>query len=239
MNSWTTAESLLIIAHRGASADMHENSLAAFALAADQGADAIELDVQFSADNQIVIFHDSTLERFTGDKRKVSQLTLEQLKAIDLGQGQTIPTLDELLEMIGPRLLYNIEIKDFSLGDSGLETAVADRIESFGLQSQTLISSFNPLSARRVRRACGRSIPVALIRAPGLLKYTYLFASEQADNPHHALVDEVYMAWAAKKGYRIHAWTVDDPQEARRLADLGVHGIITNKPQFIREQLFA
>jgi glycerophosphoryl diester phosphodiesterase len=237
MNSWTATDSLLIIAHRGASADLPENSLAAFALAAEQGADGIELDVQFSADNQIVIFHDATIERFTGHKYKVSHLTLAELKEVDLGQGQVIPTLDELLEMMGPRLLYNIEIKDFNLRNKGLEAAIADRIESFAVQDQTLISTFNPLSVRRARKVFSRSVPIALIRATGLLQYTYLFASEQADNPHHALVNEKYIAWAKKRGYRIHAWTVDDPGEASRLAGLGVHGIITNRPQIIREHL--
>ncbi len=237
MNSWITARTPLIIGHRGASVDLPENSLAAFALAAEHGADGIELDVQFSADKQIVIFHDTLLERLTGSKRKVSELALAELKEFDIGGGQTIPTLDELFEMVGPRVLYNIEIKDFSVRDNGLETAVADRVESFGLQDLALISSFNPLSVRRARNAFSRSIPIALIRAQGILKYTYHFARAQADNPHHALVDERYMAWARKRAYRVHAWTVDDPQEASRLAGLGVHGIITNKPAFVRQHL--
>ena len=237
MNSWTLAETPLIIGHRGASADLPENTLAACSLAAEQGADGIELDVQLSADKQIVVFHDSTLERLAGSKRKVSDLTVSQLKDIDLGEGQTIPTLDELLEMMGPRLLYNIEIKEFSLRDNGLETAVADRIESFGLQDLVLISSFSPFSVRRARKVFSRSVPVALIRAKGIYKYTYLLASEQADNPHYSMVDEAYMVWAKKRGYRVHVWTVDDPQEASRLAGLGVHGIITNKPELIRQHL--
>ncbi len=237
MNNWFSTETPLIIGHRGASEDLPGNTLAAFALAAEQGADGIELDVQLSADNQTIIFHDFTLKRFTGSKHKVSELTTPELKDIDLGKGQTISTLDELFEMMGPQVLYNIEIKEFSLRDNGLETAVADCIESFGLQDMTLISSFNPLAVRRARKALSRSIPVALNRMKGIFKYTYLLASEQADNPHHSMVDETYMAWAKKRGYRVHAWTVDDPQEASRLASLGVHGIITNKPQFVRQHL--
>ncbi len=237
MNSWTAAGKPLIIAHRGASAALPENTLAAFALAAEQGADGIELDVQFSADEQIVVFHDTTLERLAGSKSKVSELTLAELKTVNLGEGQTIPTLDELLEFMGPRLLYNIELKGFSLRDDGLETAVADRIESFALQDLTLISSFNPFSVRRARKVFHRSVPIALIRTTGLLQYTYLLASEYADHPHHRLVDEKYIDWAKKRNYRVHAWTVDDPREARRLAKLGVHGIISNKPQVIRSHL--
>ena len=237
MNNWTSAETTLLIAHRGASIDLPGNTLAAFALAAEQGFDGIELDVQFTADNQIVIFHDFTVKRFTGSKRKVSELTTPELKDIDLGEGQIISTLDELFEMMGPRVLYNIEIKEFSLRDRGLETAVADCIESFGMQDLVLVSSFNPLSVRRARNALSRSIPVALIRMKGIFKYTSFLASEQADNPHHSMVDETYMAWAKKRGYRVYTWTVNDPQEASRLASLGVHGIITNKPQLLRQHL--
>jgi glycerophosphoryl diester phosphodiesterase len=239
MNSWGRSEKPRLIAHRGASADLPENTLAAFALAAEQEADAIELDVQFTADKRIVIFHDRTLQRFTGTKSKISQLTLAELKTVDLGAGQTIPTLDELLEFMGPRLLYDIELKSFNLRDNGLETAVADRIESFALQDLTLVSSFNPFAVRRARKVFASSVPIALIRTKGLAQYTHLLASEQADHPNHHLVDDKYIAWARKRNYRIHTWTVDDPQEARRLVKLGVHGIITNRPQFIRSQLWG
>jgi len=236
-NNWTSAQSPLIIAHRGASADLPDNTLAAFALAADQGADGIELDVQFSADGQLVIFHDFTLERLTGIKKKVSDLTVAEFKDIDLGEGQTVPTLDELFEMMGPRILYNIELKDFGLRNSGLEMAVADRVESFGLDNLALISSFSPWSVRRARQVFNRSIPVALIRMRGIYKYGYWIANGEADHPHYSMVDEAYMTWARKRDYRIHVWTVDDPDEARRLVQLGIDGIITNKPQFIRQHL--
>ena len=238
MNSdWFTAETPLIIAHRGASVDMIENSLAAFALAAEQGADGLELDVQFSADGQLVIYHDFSLQRVTGKNEKVADLTLDELKNIDLGEEQRIPTLDELFEMMGSGLLYNIELKGFGLRDNGLETAVADRVESFGLESKVLISSFNPLSVRRSRRVFSSSIPVALIRSKGLDKYAYWFAGSEVDHPQHELVDESYMAWCTKRGCRSHAWTVNEAEEARRLAQLGVQGLITDKPQFIRQVL--
>lgn len=236
-NSWISAEKPLVIAHRGASAELPDNSLAACAMAAEQGADGIEIDVQFSADGQLVIYHDFTLEHFNGSKQKISDLTLAELKELDLGDEQTIPTLDELFEMMGSRYLYNIELKDFSWRDKGLETAVADRVESFGLENLLLISSFSPWSVRRAQRIFRRSIPVALLRAQGIYKYGYWLASGEADHPHYSLVNEAYMAWARKRNYRVHVWTVDDPDEASRLVQLGVHGIITNKPQFIRQHL--
>lgn len=236
-NLWLTAPQPLILGHRGASADAPENTLAAFALALEQGADGIELDVQLSADGRPVIIHDFSVDRVSNGAGKVSAMTVADLKALDLGAGQTIPTLDELFEMLGPRTLYNIELKEFSWRNHGLEAAVADRVAAFHLENRVLISSFNPLAIRRARREFSRATAVALIRERGLLQYGYLLASGEADHPHHSLIDAGYMAWARRRGYRVHTWTVDDPAEARRLLDLGVNGIFTNKPQFLRRSL--
>ena len=234
---WFSPNTPLIIAHRGLSAEAPENTLAAFSLAADIGADGVELDVQLSADGRPVIFHDSTLERLANRDVKVSDLTVAELKELDLGMGQTVPTLNELFETLGKRLLYNIELKSFHMRDRGLETAVAGSIEAFHLQNHVLISSFNPLSVRRARRALPHTTPVALLRYRAFWKYTYILASGEADHPHYSLVDEEYMAWARGRKYRINVWTVDDPREAQRLAKLGVHGIITRKPRLIRNSI--
>ncbi|MDX1414739.1 MAG: glycerophosphodiester phosphodiesterase family protein [Candidatus Promineifilaceae bacterium] len=236
-NNWMFAQGPLIIAHRGSHENLAENTLAAFVQAVEEDADGLELDVQFSADKQIVIFHDHSLERLTGEKRKVSDLSLDELKGIDLGDGLTIPTLDELLEMLGSATLYNIELKNYHLWNHGLETAVADRVESFNLENFVLISSFNPLSVRRSRRVFSRSVPVALIREEGLSQYGYLLARGDADHPHYRLVNESYMRWCTKNGYRSHVWTVNEADEAQRLLRLGVHAIITDRPLLMRQVL--
>jgi len=235
---WPAARAPLVFGHRGASAYAPENTLAAFGLAADQGADGIEFDVQLSADGWPVILHDFRVERTTNGTGKVAELSLVQLQALDAGEGQHIPTLDELFEMLGPRLIYNIELKDVSWRDRGLEAAVADCIQSHGLDGKVIVSSFNPLAIRRARVYLSRRTPVALLRAPQLLyKYGYLLADGEADHPHYSMVNADYMNWAGKRGYRVHVWTVDDPAEAVRLANLGVQAIITNRPDLIRESL--
>jgi glycerophosphoryl diester phosphodiesterase len=227
----------LIIGHRGASAYAPENTLAAFELAAEQGADGVELDVQLSRDGRLVIIHDFDVSRTTNGQGRVAELTVAELQAFDAGQGQKIPTLDDLFESMGPRLLYNIEIKYFGWRDRGVETAVADRIAAYQLENYVLVSSFNPLAVRRARRHLPQSVPVALIRGGGWMKYTYFAADGEADHPHHSLVDDAYMAWAKKRGYQTNVWTVDDPAVAQRLVRLGVNGLITNKPDLIRESL--
>jgi glycerophosphoryl diester phosphodiesterase len=234
---WLATQTPLIIGHRGASADAPENTLAAFGLAAEQGADGIELDVQLSADGWPVVMHDTRLERTTNGAGPLSRLTVAELQELDAGQGQPVPTLDDLFEMLGRQLLYNIEIKVFNWWGQETEAAVADRIQAHHLENYTVVSSFNPFSVRRARRYLTKSTLVALIRSPGWRQYTYWLGHGEADHPHYSLVDERYMGWARRKGYRVHVWTVDDPVEARRLADLGVHAIITNKPKFIRQSL--
>ena len=233
-NSWSSTGRPIILGHRGASADMPENTLAAFGLALEQGADGLELDVRLAGDGRVVICHDATVERISNGRGKISAMTVAELKRLDLGREQTIPTLDELFEMLGPQLLYNIELKSFGWPDDGLAAAVADRVAAYHLQNHVLISSFSPFAVRRARRVFPRSTPVALIRMPGLWYYTYLLASGEADHPHYTMIDEKYMAWARRRGYLVNTWTVDNPETARRLADLGVDGIITNKPAIVQ-----
>ena len=239
MLDWSSAQRPLIIGHRGASAAAPENTLAAFALAQAQGADGIELDVQLSADGWPVVMHDSKLERTTNGQGRVQQLSLAQLQELDAGQGQTIPTLDEVFETLGPNFLYNVELKTAAFRDDGLATAVADRIQAHHVERQTVVSSFNPLAVRWARRHLTQSTWVAHLSYKTAFNFKYSLAPSQAVHPHYRLVDAAYVAWAQKRGWRIHVWTVDNPTEAQRLVDLGVHAIITNQPEAIRQALFS
>ncbi len=235
---WTSrSDKPLVIGHRGASHDAPENTLAAFGLALEQGAVGVELDVQLSADGWPVVIHDFKVDRTTDGTGVVSQMKLAELQALSAGEGQTISTLDEVFEAFGPRLLYNIEIKEFRWRDSGLEAAVADQVQAHNLESKVLMSSFSPFAVRRCRRYFPRTIPVALIREDTWQQYLYLLADGEADHPHYSMVDEKYMAWASRRGYQVNVWTVDAPEEAHRLARLGVHSLITNQPALIRESL--
>jgi glycerophosphoryl diester phosphodiesterase len=234
---WRSAQTPLIIGHRGASAEAPENTLAAFGLAAEQGADGVELDVRLSADGDVVVIHDASVERTTSGRGQVRALSTAELQALDAGMEQGIPTLDDVFLASGPSLLYNVELKDSGLANGGLAIAVADRIEAYHLENHVVVSSFHPLAVRRARSNLSRTTMVAVIWDMGPRWLRHLGAPAEADHPHFSLVDEDYMAWAREKGYRVHVWTVDEPTEAQRLVSLGVHGIITNKPRLIREAL--
>ncbi len=246
--SFLDHEHVLNIGHRGASAAAPPNTLAAFEKAVELGADGIEFDVHVSADGVPVVIHDFAVDGTTDGSGRVADLTLAELEELDAGStfdptfaGERIPTLEEVLQHVGSRLLLNIELKTISLHDNGLERAVIARVEQHGLDDRVLLSSFNPLSLRRARRIAPH-VPVGFLYGPGLpgpLRQAWLALAppHAARHPEHEMVDAHYIAWARRRGYQVNVWTVDDPDEMRRLIGLGVDGIITNVPDVLRSVL--
>lgn len=241
---------VLNLAHQGANAAAPANTLAAFRLAAEMGADGVELDAQLSRDGEVVVIHDFTVDRTTDGRGVVRGLTLAQLKELDAGArfdptfaGERIPTLQEVFDAVGHRLLVNVEIKSLPGRSRGLEAEVVRLIEDNNLAHQVIVSSFNPLSLRKVKRL-NPNVPTALLHAPGqsfLLRRAWLapLAPHEFRHPHHTLVDERLMVWARREGYRVNTWTVDEPEEMRRLLALGVDGIITDHPDRLAGLLAA
>ena len=232
--SWLTADRPLIIGHRGAAADAPENTLAAFTLALAQGADGVELDVQLCADGVPIIIHDTTVDRTCDGTGRVADLSLAELRLLTIDNDHPIPTLDDLFATFGRRTLYNVELKALGRGGDALAAAVARAIAAHGVAEQVLISSFSPFTLRAARRHLSPGVPLALLRERRATRAAHALLRAAADHPHHPLIDESLMAWARWRGLRVNAWTVDDPAEARRLLQLGVHGIITNRPGEIR-----
>ena len=238
----------LNFAHRGARHQAPENTLAAFLLASELGADGIELDVQLSRDGEIVVIHDFVLDTTTNGAGPVRERTLAELKDLDAGHrfdsayaGQEIPTLQEVIDAVGQRLLLNIELKTASWWDDGLAGAVVQAIEDNRLLDRTIVSSFNPLALRIVRKL-NPSLPIGLLYAPDLpllLRRPWMRHLLELDaiHPHHSLVDDGYVPWARERGYCVHTWTVDDPGRMRRMQRLGVDIVITNRPDLFRQVL--
>lgn len=240
MSDWLSYNHPLIIGHRGASADAPENTLAAIALAAEQTADGVEFDVQLSADGHPILLHDDTVDRTTNGSGVVTTFTLAQLKQLDAGAGQQIPTLDELFEQFGRTLLYNVELKlntTDNRPNANLVETVAATIQRHNLAQRVLISSFDPPTVQRAQQLMPEGVLIGLLREPFFRRDLPLQPLGQADHPFWGMVDEPYMAWARQHNLRVHVWTVDDPAEAQRLIHLGVHGLITNQPSYLRAAL--
>ncbi len=239
----------LNIAHRGASGRAPQNTLAAFLLAAEMGADGIELDVRLAADGEVVVIHDATVDAVTGSVGRVSQMTVAELSALDAGRrfdpkfaGQRIPTLQQVFDAVGRRLFINIEIK-VEKGDRsiGLEAETVRLIEDNHLVDRVIISSFNPSSLRRVRKL---NPNIALGLLYGQVE-THLFArlarmagvKYAALHPGLGLVNAKYVRKAHKQGYRVNVWTVNKEPDMRRMLDIGVDAIITNHPDVLGQLL--
>ena len=219
-----------IIAHRGASADAPENTLAAFQLALDQGADGIELDVMLSKDRQLVVIHDDLVDRTTNGTGRVQDLTLAELRALDAGQGEKIPTLDEVLTRFGGKLLINIELKNYSTIFDSLPLDVAALIQDHGVTDSILISSFNPINFPRFHRRLP-DIPIGMLTFPGKARFfAYGLFHYDALHPYFKDVDEALVQRTHARGREINVWTVDEAADIRHLAKIGVDSLITNRP---------
>jgi glycerophosphoryl diester phosphodiesterase len=236
----TGAARPFVFAHRGSSADAPENTLAAFARARADGADGVELDVMQCASGELVVFHDDDLERLCGVPGMVREQSWAQLRALSV-RGEPIPLLDEVIETVGAELVINVELKAkpglrARVLDDGLAAAVAVGLRRHeNASARFLVSSFDPVLLARfsVRMPeletallfaadqalpLRRGWPARLLRTPGV-------------HPEAALVNErSVIAWR-RRGLAVRVWTVDDADELRYLASLGVDAVITNRPR--------
>ncbi|MDE0610103.1 MAG: glycerophosphodiester phosphodiesterase family protein [Anaerolineaceae bacterium] len=229
----------MVYGHRGFSAAAPMNTLAAFEMAADLGADGVELDVQLSGDGHAVVIHDFAVDATTNGSGKVSEMSLSQLKALDAGswfdaawRGTQIPTLAEVFEAVGRRLLVNVEIKTLPHQDDGIEQVVADEIGRAGMEGRVLVSSFNPLALQRFR-AIVPHVPLARLTFSGMpAELSEMWQSVPCEvlHPGHDEIDKAFMHSARAGGYLVNTWTVNDVARALKLESLGVDGIVSDYP---------
>ena len=230
-----------IFAHRGASAYAPENTLAAFQLALEQRSPAIELDAKLTADGEVVVIHDQTVDRTTNGSGVVRKLPLAALRELDAGakfdakfKGEKIPTLAEVFEAVGSKLFINIEITNYASPFDDLPVKVAELVKRHSLQDRVLFSSFFDLSLCRAHRIAPE-VPLGLLAFPGIKG---IFARSllgkltpyQALHPEAGDVTPHLLERVHRHNRRIYAYTVNDPQNMRHLFTMGIDGIFTDDP---------
>jgi glycerophosphoryl diester phosphodiesterase len=237
-----------IFAHRGARRAAPENTLPAFSAALDMGAAGIELDVHLSADGQLVVIHDFSVDKTTDGHGLVTQMSTAELRRLDAGShfspafaGTRIPTLEEVLDLVGSRCRINIEIKSMDIYARDASEAVAAIIRQRSLYEQVIVSSFNPISLIKLRHL-DPAIALGVLydgEMPAFFRRVWAGPPilPEAQHPHHRLIDAAYMAWAQGIGVQVNTWTVNEPEEARRLAALGVTTLITDAPDVLLAEL--
>ncbi len=236
----------LIFGHRGAPHEAPENTLAGFQRAVELALDGVELDARLCKTGRVVVFHDDRVDKLTDGTGFVSELSFEELRELDAGahfggryRGQKIPTLEEVLELLGGRMLVNVELKSRSITNNGLEGKVVEIIRKMGLQSSVILSSFNPFSIRRVIGIDPR-LKVGLLfsdNQPVHLKRAWAAHIIRIDgvHPRYPLVTGKLVQKAGAKRWFVVTWTVDEATDAANLFDLGVDVVISNRPVHIRE----
>jgi len=231
----------LVIAHRGASAYRPENTLGAYALAVEQRADMIEIDLHLSQDDAIVIAHDADLAHF-GAEGAIRDRTLAEIRRLDAGHGwherATVPTLGEVLDGFGHTIPFNLEIKWATTGDyPGLEAATLAALDERGLAETILFSSFRDSVLGRLRelRPSVRLATLVDPRSPARMLERAEASGSEAINPHYGLVTAQLIGDAHAAGLAVYPYTVDDLDLMKRLLDLGVDGLFTNRPDRMRE----
>ena len=235
MNGCFKNNRLIVTGHRGASGNAPENTLASLEKAMDFGVDFSEIDVQLTADKQVVLLHDETLARTTDDSGFVYHKNLADLKKLDAGTwfspkfpNERIPTLAEAIELVNGYMKLNIEIK-MSEEMAELPHKVVEIIRSYDFVDQCIVTSFDSMAIKRVKE-------IAPEITTGLIFYgKYEQGVFQGDweilSCERKVVDSTFVQQARKAKKKIHVWTVNEPTEIKRLIALNVDGIISDYPE--------
>lgn len=231
-----------VTAHRGYSAVYPENTIPAFKGAIQVGADWAELDVQQTADGEVIVMHDSNLKRTTGLDKEVWQVTWDEIKDLDNGswfdkkyQTVRIPTLEEVLKVCRGKIHLNIEIKP-SGHDKDLEEQVAKLLKKYHMRDTCVVSSLKYDSLRKIKQA-DDSIETAYITSVSYGNFTDL---EYADgySVESTLLSKSFVNKAQKAGKQIYVWTVNSEERLEKVVGMGIDNVITDDPVMAKELIY-
>ncbi len=234
-------ESVLIVAHRGASRAAPENTLAAMKKAMELGADYAEIDACQTKDGAIVLMHDEELERTTEQKGLIWEYTLVELKEFEAGswfseefRGEPIPTLREVIRLVRGTMKLNIEIKVFD-HEPGISQKVVDIIRAENFEDECMVTSFNREVIEEVKN-------VAPELTTGLIfdedyQGSVFDGNWDVLSCDRQILDEELIRKAKDNGKKLFVWTVNDPAEMKKLIGLGIDGLITDVPDVLKDVL--
>ena len=244
-----------VFGHRGMSTRAPENTLAAFDLIVQDGIPGIELDIHQCATGELVVAHDDTLSRTAGVDLKIRETSLSAIREHEVGSwfdpqftGEKVPTLAEVFELLGGKVVYDIEVKHYGIYwgppvPGGTEATLEALIRHHSLTDKCIVSSFDPLVLKRFAQLA-RDIPTALIysnsrKVPVTVRRgrSRLFCRPEILKPYHADVTERFVRRQKARGRQVIPWTVAEPEEARRLSAAGVDGLISRVPDLIQSVL--
>lgn len=190
------------------------------------------MDLRLTNDGEVVVFHDRNLARLTGNRARVSQLSLTQIRQYYLQNDPSvrIPTFQEALELIRDKLYIILDVKKESFRSTGLEERICKILNDFGLRDNIIVSSFNPLVLKKFAVLAPQFHLGFIFRSR-----SHIFMSNgtplKSLHARYRILSQKYVAALQEKGYRIYAWTVDKADQMLKVIKEGADGIITNKPE--------
>ena len=233
------------VAHRGASAQYPENTLLAFRAAVAQGVDALEIDVHRTADGELVVIHDSTLERTTNGRGKVCEKSLRKIRQLDAGQGENVPLLAEVIQLArNAQIRLSVEVKGETESEQlAISESIVRALQSLDFLGRAILTSFSTLALLRAKalqpalstmldpspqdgsltpkRICGQ----VLRAGANCLSYDFRFLTPE-------------IAWECQlAGLALWPWDPDEPADIQRVLRLGVPGVMTNRPDVLNQVL--
>lgn len=227
-----------VIAHRGLALDHPENTLGAFSAALNSGADILETDVHLSRDGSVIVAHDPDLTRVAGRPGLVADFSERELAEIDLGSGEGFPTLDQLLSQF-PHAKFNIDLKTRTAVEPFVEIIRAHRAESrilatsFDEPTRQAVINLLPEVASSTSRSMVIQARLRTWLGLPMEKWTVPAEVVALQIPPAmygvALVTPSMLRLAKRKGLEVHVWTINNPEDMRRLWTMGVHGIVTDR----------
>ncbi len=221
---------MIIIGHRGAAALEPENTLLSIKRAIDIGVDAIEIDVHLSKDKELVVIHDATVDRTTNGTGPVSGYSVQEIKRLDAGKGEAIPTLQEVIDLIDKRVMLIIELKE-----EGTEGSVVDLLRRNNLFDKSCVISFWHRLVKTVKAMDSRIKTGVLLVGSPVDACVATQASADTLVMKYTFVDRELVEMAHEKGLKVFIWNIDDRELLRPYVDMGVDAIGTNDPRVLVE----
>ena len=221
---------MIIMGHRGAAALEPENTLLSIGRAIEIGVDAVEIDVRLNKDKELVVIHDSTVDRTTDGMGPVCSFTVAEMKKLDAGKGQPIPTLQEVIEFIGNKVILVIELKE-----EGTARRVFELIKRNNLVDTVYVISFWHRLVKSIKEMDSRIKTGVLLMGCPVDTCIATQASADALVMNYAFVDMKFIQTAHKEGLKVFVWNIDKRDLLKPFADMGVDGIGTNDPRVLCE----
>lgn len=220
---------MIKIGHRGAKGYEPENTLVSFEKAIAMEADGIELDVHLSIDGHLIVIHDETIDRTTNGKGVVNQLTLQELKSFTINEKHTIPTLDEVLDLVNQRCFVNIELKNQDTAEKVVQLIERYISEKNWRKEHFIVSSFDWNALQQVR-FLNSEIRIGVLTETDIdLAISFArFMKAEALHPDFQLLTKDYTTKIQEKGILVFPWTVNEIDDIQKMKSLKVDGIITD-----------